>query len=98
MNGRIVSRTVNKSTGKAKKSYTLSVDFVAFLERLRKKQRARSTSSVLDDIVRAFRRSQRRRALAREVTEYYLSLTPADRQEEAAWGDFASTEVAKCKH
>jgi hypothetical protein len=93
-----MSSRTSKPGLKAKRSYTLSVESVTFLEHLRKKQRARSTSSVLDDIVRAFRRSQRRRTLAREVSEYYSSLTPAERQEEAAWGELASAEFAKNKH
>ncbi len=93
----MTSRTI-KPGRKAKRSYTLSVESVTFLESLRKKQRARSTSSILDEIVQAFRRSQRKKALAREVSEYYSSLTPVEAEEEAAWGEFGLRELAKSKN
>lgn len=90
-------RTARRSDRKEKKSYTLSVESVRFLEDLRKKHRARSTSSVLDNIVLALRRSQRKKALEHDVTQYYSSLSPAEVEEDAAWGEFALRELAKSK-
>ena len=83
---------------KSKKSYTLSPESVTFLESLRKKQRAPSTSSVLDEIIQAFRRAQRKKALARDVAEYYSSLSPAEMKEDAAWGELGLREMVKTKN
>jgi heme oxygenase len=90
-------RTARKPDRKEKKSYTLSVESVAFLEDLREKRRARSTSSVLDEIVQSFRRSQRKKALEHDVTQYYSSLSPTEVEDDAAWGEFALGELAKSK-
>ncbi|HUI77830.1 MAG TPA: hypothetical protein VLY24_07925 [Bryobacteraceae bacterium] len=80
---------------KAKKSYTLSPQAVAFLETMRKKRHARSTSHVLEEILQAFRRSQEKLALEKAVTDYYTSLSPADAEEQARWGEFALREFPK---
>ena len=74
---------------KAKKSYTLSPESVEFLERLRKKRGARSASSVLDDILQALRREQRKARIEHAVADYYDALSIQEREELAAWGDFA---------
>jgi hypothetical protein len=74
----------NKPLRKAEKGYTLSLDSVRFLEDLRKRHRARSTSSVLDENVQAFYRSQRKKALAQNVSQYYSSLSLAEVEEDAA--------------
>lgn len=92
-----MSRNVNKPARTAKKSYTLSLDSVTFLEDLREKQHARSASSVLDDIVQAYRRSQRRKALAEHVSRHYSSLSQAEVEDDAAWGEFAAGELDKSK-
>ena len=52
--------TPKKTDRKAKKSYTLSPESVAFLETLRKRRRAASISSVLEEILQAVRRQQER--------------------------------------
>jgi hypothetical protein len=79
---------------KAKKSYTLSKDSVAFLEALRKKHRARSVSSVLDDLVQEARREEQKRAYEAQVTAYYDSFTEEDRAEDRAWGALGAQELA----
>ena len=83
-------RTSSKSGGlKAKKSYTLSPESVAFLETLRKRKRATSTSSVLEEIIQTYRMGQRRKAVDAAITEYYSSLDTEQADELAAWGKFA---------
>ena len=84
-----VSRTYARKHRKAKKSYTLSTESVAFLEATRKKRRARSVSSVLEEILQAVRRAQAKEALGRAVTEYYDSLTDQELEEQRQWGEFA---------
>jgi DNA-binding PadR family transcriptional regulator len=50
---------------KAKKSYALSPEAVEFLEALRKKRRAASTSAVLEEILLTARRGEAHKAVDR---------------------------------
>jgi hypothetical protein len=77
---------------KPKKSYTLSRESVAFLEAMRKKRRARSVSSVLEEILQALRRQQERSTIDQAVTRYYTSLSAKEAKEQVQWGDLASQE------
>ena len=83
------------TTRKAKKSFTLSSESVAFLEGLRKKHRARSVSSVLEDLVTEARRQEKLKAYEAQVTEYYDSLTEEEREEERAWADFSMRQLTE---
>ena len=88
--GMTMLRTASRqSTRKSKKSYSLSSESVAFLESLRRKRHAASISSVLEDIVQSVRRADERRSMERSIAEYYDSFSPADREEESLWGEFA---------
>jgi hypothetical protein len=77
---------------KPKKSYTLSRESVAFLEAMRKKRRARSVSSVLEEILQALRRQQARSSIDQAVTRYYTSLSATEATEQAQWGELAMRE------
>lgn len=77
---------------KAKKSYTLSGESVAFLEAVRKKRRATSASAILEGILQAARRAHERADLERAVSDYYSSRSDTDALEDAAWGEFAESE------
>ncbi len=84
--------TKKKLPRKAKKSYTLSPESVAFLEALRKKRHAPSTSSILEQILQAVRREQEKAAVERAVVDYYASLSTQEAEEQVAWGEFALRE------
>jgi hypothetical protein len=88
------SRTANpkQQHRKAKKSYSLSHESVQFLEAMRRKRNASSISSILDDILQAVRRQQERAELEHAVAGYYGSLSGAEAEELAAWGEFALGE------
>jgi hypothetical protein len=77
---------------KAKKSYTLSRESVTFLEAMRKKRRARSVSSVLEEILQALRRQQERSTIEQAVARYYTSLSATEATEQAQWGELALHE------
>jgi len=91
-----MARTI-RSPGlrKAKKSYTLSPQTVAFLESMRKKRHAPSTSHVLEEILQAFRRGQEKLALDKAFHDYYSALSPEDANEQVLWGEFALDEFPK---
>ncbi|MBV9085621.1 MAG: hypothetical protein JOZ62_23350 [Acidobacteriaceae bacterium] len=80
---------------KAKKSYTLSQETVAFLEKMRSKRRAQSVSSILEEILQGFRREHERASIQQAVTDYYSSLSDNELKEQAAWGDFALRQLPK---
>ena len=77
---------------KVKKSYTLSIESVGFLEGLRKSSRAGSVSAVLEQVLKTARLAQQRQALEDAVSGYYSSLSSEECKESAAWGEFALHE------
>ncbi len=90
-----MARTLSKRRSvKAKKSYTLSAESVAYLETLRKQRRAPSTSSVLEDILQNVQRASKKMALEKAVADYYSSLGEKDLDEQGRWADFAWAEFS----
>ncbi len=87
-----MNRTIGKPIPKAKKSYTLSPESVAFLETMRKRRRAGSTSAILEEILQAVRREQDRAAVERAVADYYGSLSAEEVAEQTEWGRFGLDE------
>jgi hypothetical protein len=85
-------RTVGTSERKAKKSYTLSPESVAFLEAMRKKQRAASVSAILEEILQEVRREHNRATVERAIADYYGSLSAQEVAEQAEWGELALNE------
>jgi len=90
-----MSRTIAPNRRKAKKSYTLSPETVAFLEMLRSKREAESVSAVLEEILQNLRREQERAAVDRAVAEYYSSLSDTEAEEHSRWGDLALAQFPK---
>lgn len=95
--GTILGRTMTRTNQnrKAKKSYTLSPQTVAFLESMREKRHAPSTSHVLEEILQAFKRGQEKLALERAVNDYYTGLSAEEAEEQVRWGEFALREFPK---
>jgi hypothetical protein len=91
----MIARTNEKRDRKAKKSYTLSPESIAFLEAMRKKQRATSISSILEEILQAVRHEHERASVDRAVEGYYSSLSEVEATEQAQWGNFAEREFTK---
>jgi len=91
----MLHRTKSKVDRKAKKSFTLSTESVAFLEATRKNQRAPSISAVMEEILQAVRREQERASVERGVADYYTSLSTEEATERAAWGEFALGEFPR---
>ena len=84
-----MGRTTSKPDRKAKKSFTLSVESVAFLEEMRKRSSAQSASAILEEILQTVRREKKRASIERALTDYYDSLSDAEVEEEKRWGKFA---------
>lgn len=84
-----MGQTLSKSDRKAKKSFTLSIESVGFLEQTRKKNRAESVSAVLEDILQKLRKAERLAAIERETASYYDGLSDAQVREQKEWAQFA---------
>jgi hypothetical protein len=96
MKGRIIMPASRKrAERKAKKSYTLSPESIAFLEAIRKRRRAASTSSVLEGILQAVRRQEERAKVEKSIDDYYSSLSDKQAAEHSEWGDFATSEFLR---
>jgi hypothetical protein len=80
---------------KAKKSFTLSPETVAFLEQMQKKRQAESVSAILEEILQDVRREQERASVDRAVADYYSSLSVDELEEQARWGEFALSQFPK---
>ncbi|MGD0298562.1 MAG: hypothetical protein ABSE86_15770 [Bryobacteraceae bacterium] len=95
MDGAMINRTSRKlGTRKAKKSFTLSDESCAFLDAMRKRRRT-SASSILEEMLQAFRREQGKAALDKAVADYYSSLSQQESEEQTEWGEFALGEFPR---
>lgn len=81
------------SSRRAKKSYTLSPESVAFLESLQRKRHADSVSAILEQILQAVRRQHEQASIEQAMADYYGSLTDDEVNEQAEWGAFALREM-----
>jgi len=95
INSTMTVRTAGTSERKAKKSYTLSPESVAFLEALRKRERAASISAILEEILQTVRRDHDRAAVDRAVADYYGSLSTDEVAEQVEWGELALREFPR---
>lgn len=82
---------------KQKRSYTLSPDSIAFLDRLRKKRKVSSCSMVLDQLISEAGRRQRKAEIHKAMDDYYSSMTDEEIAEDRAWGQFALEQASKAK-
>ncbi len=87
-----MNRTAGKTDRKAKKSYTLSLESVKFLEVTRKERNAASVSAVLEELLQSVRDEHERASMERAVADYYTSLSGKEAGERAEWGEFAERE------
>ena len=80
------------SVSKEKRTFSLSRQSLRYLEALRKERRAKSMSSVLEEVIRQQQQANELERISASVTRYYDSLTPEETAEDRAWGDFAETQ------
>jgi len=80
------------SVSKEKRTFSLSRQSLRYLVALRKERRAKSMSSVLEEVIRQQQQAKELERISASVTRYYDSLTPEETAEDRAWGDFAETQ------
>jgi hypothetical protein len=81
-----------QSARKAKRTFSLSRQTVAFLESERKSRHEKSLSAVLEEIVRSHQEEKEMERISAAFTRYYDSLTPEEIAEDRAWGEFATSQ------
>jgi hypothetical protein len=83
---------MRQNSTKAKRTFSLSRQTVAFLEAERKARQQKSLSAVLEEIVLRHQEEKEMERVSAAFTRYYDSLTPEQIAEDRAWGEFAATQ------
>jgi hypothetical protein len=90
------SHSHSQSRTKKRKTFTLSPESVAFLEKLSGSRadshRRESVSAVLDDLLLAVVKDQERREIEDQIGKYYDQRSEEERREEIDWGKLATGE------
>jgi hypothetical protein len=79
---------------KQRKTFTLSRQALRYLEAARKEARSRSTSAVLEQIIRERQQQRERERTNAAIARYYDSLTTAEQKESRRWGQFSEDQIA----
>lgn len=77
---------------KTKKTFLLSREAVDFLEDEKHKHRRKSTSVVLEEIIRDRRRRTHSKSVDAAISAYYDSISDEERIENKHWGAFAESQ------
>ena len=86
----------SKRRTKQRRTFTLSPESVALLEKLSASRddpgRRESVSAVLDDLLLAVVKDQERREIEDQIGKYYDQRSVEERQEDIDWGKLATGE------
>jgi hypothetical protein len=74
-----------------KKTFSLSVESVAFLNAIA--ENYRSHSEALDQIIREKMLEAERKRISASITNYYDSIGDEEMEENRAWGELAQTQL-----
>ena len=80
---------------KQKRTFSLSSESVEYLETVRKQKKAPSTSTVLDEMIRAQKHQAELAATDARISAYYDSLSDDDQADDLAWGKYALSRFPK---
>jgi metal-responsive CopG/Arc/MetJ family transcriptional regulator len=87
--------TVTDRSPKAKITVTLSPDVVRQLDTLLDRSGNPSRSLLVEEALRRWLQEHAQKQIERQVEEYYLSLSKAERKEDEAW---SKTSARSAKH
>jgi hypothetical protein len=88
----------NERVRKERKSFTLSPESIAMLTELScagNGARRRSTSAVLDSLLRALGKERKRKAVEHAITSYYNRLSDQARDEDTEWAEFSLAQFSE---
>lgn len=78
---------------KMRRSFTLTVDAVAFVAETRRKRNAGSDSEALDMLLRELMLEAKRQALDASITAYYDSISDEEREEQKSWAEMTAPNM-----
>lgn len=90
-----MSSTLQRSTRKIKRSFSISLESDAFIRKSQKERKSRSESETLDELLRELMLSRQRHHIEDAYADYYDSLTEEEADEQRAWGAFAETQLSE---
>ncbi len=80
------------SQRKERKTYSLSREAVAFIEKTKRERRAASDSSVLEDLIAQAKRQRELEKIHSDIASYYSAKSEQETKEDAGWGRFADSQ------
>ncbi|HXY13505.1 MAG TPA: hypothetical protein VEI26_03290 [Terriglobales bacterium] len=80
-------------TRKEKRTFSLSVEALAYLDALAEDYR--SASEALDSLIREKRAEAERNRVSASIRNYYDSISEDEREENRAWGEFVESQLAE---
>jgi hypothetical protein len=92
--GMMLSTMIGNRDIKRRRTFTLSPESLAFLEREARRRSADSQSAVLDDLLLEKKRERQMAALEANIGAYYDGLGDAEVEEDKIWGEFAGSHLA----
>ena len=89
----IIGMTMQATTRKMKKSFTLTPESVAFLGETRQRRQAGSDSEALDLLLRELMLEAKRRQLDAAYTDYYDTASVEELAEQAEWARMVGPNI-----
>jgi hypothetical protein len=91
----IVGMTIQATTNKIKRSFTLAPESAKFLSEIRQKRKARSESEALDMLLRESMLAARQQEIEAAYTRYYDSAREEDQEEQREWAEMAGPGILR---
>jgi predicted CopG family antitoxin len=84
---------VARTQRKTRRTFSLSHEAVRYLESVRKGKRARSISSVLEELIRKRQEGDEMDRISASIAGYYDSLTDDQVAQDSSWGKFSEAQL-----
>jgi len=94
-NGANMISTLQRSTRKIKRSFSISPESDTFIRKTQKERKSRSESETLDELLRELMALRQQHLIEDAYTNYYDMLTEEEAGEQHAWGAFAETQLSE---
>ena len=94
-NGANMASTLQRSTRKIKRSFSISLESDRFIRKTQRERKSRSESETLDELLRELMALRQQHLIEDAYTNYYDMLTDEEAGEQHAWGAFAETQLSE---
>jgi len=82
--------SIAPSSKKVKVTTSLNAELVKAIDGFLQESEARSRSQLIEDILHAWHKEQKKREIEGQIEEYYLSLSSEEREEDRQWSKIAN--------